>query len=298
MAMPVCRAIANVAFLSAAAMPGGVLAQETASIPSEIRGIWGLEGCSGEGMGLLVLTGTGAFGVDGGDVEPLDISLRSEPDDDGWAQANLDGSKGFVRHLPDVPGLEIAVPADTSAGQGPSGRPGASPDPAMWSVLNATSCAALPPGVQALYGETFAVLSAIHATEPACAEGPEGCADALFAAFDVHPDGRLNIAELSRLIRVAAQLGLIENGDGDILEHATLLAGSIPLAPILAHALVNSFDYNGDEGLTLAELLGDRLVVTSDLTELLSGAEGQVDEMLEALESGAADLGQMLMMLQ
>jgi len=40
------------------------------------------------------------------------------------------------------------------------------------------------------------------------------------------------------------------------------------------------------------------LVLTSDVGELLSGAGAQVDEMMEALESGASDLGQLLMMLR
>lgn len=88
------------------------------------------------------------------------------------------------------------------------------------------------------------------------------------------------------VIRVAVQIGLIENGVGDLEEHATLLAVSIPRAPVPANVVVNSFDYDDDEGLTLAELLGDRVVLTSDVGDLLSGAGAQVDEMMEALESG------------
>jgi hypothetical protein len=288
----------------AAVTAGGALlgssatAQSSDPLPSEIRGIWGLDGCSGEGDGLLVLTGTGAFAFERDKLEALDISLWSGPDEDSWMQASFMESKLFIRHIAEAQTLDFAFPAERGADNGPSGPPGAVPDPSAWNVITGQSCAGLPPQVQALYGETFAVLSAIDGAEGACAEGPEACADALFTALDVHPDGRFNIAELSRLIRVTAQIGLIENGAGYLDEQAALLAISIPLAPVLAHAVVNSFDYDGDEGLSLDELLGDRVVLTSDVGELLSGAGAQVDEMMKALESGASELGQLLMMLR
>ena len=78
-----------------------------------------------------------------------------------------------------------------------------------------------------------------------------------------------------------------------------MLAASVPLAPILARALISSFDYDGDDGLSLEESLGDRVVLpASDMSQLLTGAESRVSEMIDTLEMRASEVGRFLMMMR
>jgi len=115
----------------------------------------------------------------------------------------------------------------------------------------------------------------------------------------VHPDGVLTVAEISRMLRVLVQLGAIEQGNGEADTQLGMLAASVPLAPILARALVSSFDYDGDNALSLDEILKDRVVLpSSNMSAVLSGAEARVSEMMTTLETRASDLGRLLMMLR
>jgi len=195
--------------------------------------------------------------------------------------------------------LELANAAGAIGEASVAEGPGSAPDSSDWNIERAISCPSLPPGPQALYGEMFAVLAALDAAETACAAGPQACARALFSVGDVHPNGSLNTAEISRLIRVLVQFGAIEQGNGSADAQAGIIAASVPLAPILARALISSVDYDGDDGLSLEEILGDRVALpSSNMSQILTGAESRVSEMMGALETRASDLGRLLMMMR
>jgi hypothetical protein len=275
---------------------GAASAQEQTMTHPDLRGIWGLAGCADTNTGFLVIHGTMTFLLEGANATSQALTATSGPAQGGWVAARLDADPLFLRRVTGTPDiLEVAVPVGDRAGAAPD----AVPDPSRWNVNRATSCAALPPGPQALYGEVFAVLRGIDAAQPACAEGPQRCAAAIFSVADVNPDGALNTAEISRIIRVLVQLGAIEQGNGGADAQAGMFAISVPLAPVLARALISSFDYNGDDGLSLGEILGDRFVLpSSDMAQILSGAESQVSEMMNTLQTRASDLGRLLMMMR
>jgi hypothetical protein len=264
----------------------------------DLRGVWGLGGCAETDTGFLVIHGTMTFLLDGADATSQAFITTSGPDEGGWVAARLDSDALFLRRVsgpPDV--LEVAIPIGGDGAM--TSAPGSSPDPSRWNVNRATSCVALPPGPQALFGEVFAVLRGIDAAQPACTEGPQRCAAAMFSVADVNPDGALNTAEISRIIRVLVQIGAIEQGNGKADAQAGMFAISVPLAPVLARALISSFDYDGDDGLSLSEILGDRFVLpSSDMSQILSGAESQVSEMMNTLQNRASDLGRLLMMMR
>ena len=287
--------------LTAWSLLGGTAsAQDQTSIHPDLRGIWGLESCTENDAGFLVAHGTLVVLIEGGDASSQSLVTDSDPDDAGWRTGLVEDEPVFflrVTGTPDV--LEVATVEDANGNTSVVEGPGPQPNPSVWNVERATSCATLPPGPQALYGELLAVLTAIDAAESTCAAGPQACADALFLVGDVNPNGSLNTAEISRLIRVLVQLGAIEQGNGDADAQAGMVAVSVPLAPVLARALISSFDYDGDDGLSLDEILGERVVLpSSDMSQLLTGAESRVSEMMDTLETRASDIGRLLMMMR
>ena len=281
-------------------MGGTASAQAQTLIHRDLRGIWGFDSCIENGADFLVAHGTMAVLIEGGDASSQSLVTDTDPDDAGWVAGRSEDQPLFFRRvtgMPDV--LEVATAEDSNGGASITEGPGSEPDSAVWNIERATSCATLPSGPQALYGEMFAVLAGLDAAGIACVAGPQACAGALFSVGDVNPNGSLNTAEISRLIRALVQLGAIEQGNGGADEQAGMIAVSVPLAPILARALISSFDYDGDDGLSLEEILKDRVVLpSSDMSQLLNGAESRVSEMMDTLETRASDLGRLLMMMR
>ena len=293
------------AILSIGLTVGGLLsgvasAEEQTSIHPDFHGVWSFDSCTENGAGFLVAHGTMVVLIEGGNASSQPLLTASDPDDAGWVTGRSDDQPLFFRRVTGTPDLlEVATAEDSNGGASITEGPGSEPDPSVWNIERATSCPALPPGPQALYGEMFAVLAGLDAAGIACVAGPQACAGALFSVGDVNPNGSLNTAELSRLIRVLVQLGAIEQGNGDADAQAGMIAASVPLAPILARALISSFDYDGDDGLSLDEILGDRVVLpSSDMSQLLTGAEARVSEMMDTLETRASDIGRLLMMMR
>jgi len=287
--------------LTAWSLLGGTAsAQGQATIHPDLRGIWSFESCAKNDAVFLVAHGTVVVLIEDGDARSQSLVTGPGSDDTGWLTGRVEDQSLFFRRVrgkPDV--LEVATTEGANGDISVAEGPGSSPDPTVWNIERSTRCAALPPGPQALYGEMLAVLAGLDAAEMACAANPQACADALFSVGDVNPNGSLNTAELSRLIRVLVQLGAVEQGNGDADEQAAMIAVSVPLAPILARALISSFDYDGDDGLSLEEILGDRVVLpSSDMSQLLIGAESRVSEMMDTLETRASDLGRLLMMMR
>lgn len=277
-----------------------VSAQDQKTIHQDLRGIWGFESCTKNTADFMVAHGTMVALIEGADASLPALVTDSDQDDFGWVAGRVENGIVYFRRMtgtPDV--LEIATEGDKNGDISVMARPGLDPDPIAWSIERAISCSVLPPGPQALYGEMFAVLAGLDAAETACKANPQECAGALFSVGDVHPNGSLNTAELSRLIRVLLQLGAIEQGSGDADAQAALIAVSVPLAPILATALISSFDYDGDDGLSLDEILRDRVVLpSSDMSQFLIVAESSVSEMMDTLEMRVSDVGRLLMMMR
>jgi hypothetical protein len=283
-------------------LPSQAFAEVISSIHPDLRGNWAIDSCAGGDGGILVVRGTMSLMIEGGDATSLALVADQSPDDNGWINGQFESEDAsvFLRRVVGNPDrMEFANPATDTDSQSLALGPGANPDPSTWETMRFENCPALPLGPQALYGELIAVLDGIDNAELACSRGPEQCASALFAIADVHPDGVLTVAEISRMLRVLVQLGAIEQGNGAADTQVGMIAASVPLAPILARAIVSSFDYDGDNALSLDEILQDRVVLpSSDMSAVLSGAEARVSEMMTALETRAGDLGRLLMMLR
>ena len=129
-------------------------------------------------------------------------------------------------------------------------------------------CAALPGLLPVVFAETVSLFRQFDDFGDACLgeEGPAPlCAAAVFETVDVTRDGRLSRSEIGRAIRAAAffvgHQVLADQQPTDFVPVEKLvlawLAGSA-MGPVVAGNLVDSYDYDGDGFVSLAELVQDR----------------------------------------
>mgnify|MGYP006252534689 FL=1 len=67
----------------------------------------------------------------------------------------------------------------------------------------------------------------------------------------------LTQAELSRMLRVGAYMAAAASNDVKPADAFGAAASMIPLGPIAASAILASYDYNGDDRISLSELTND-----------------------------------------
>lgn len=150
--------------------------------------------------------------------------------------------------------------------------------------LNGTfnRCDQPPPVVAWTLGEVVALFEAAGRIQRLCAAGDsQRCLRAAFEAIDVSRDGVLRPAEVARLLRVlgfvvgyaAAERPIVPAKD---LVVPTAIGGM--LAPTIAGGFVDNYDYDGDGGLSLDELIQDRGDLAG-LMAVMGGAEPVAAEM-------------------
>ena len=120
-------------------------------------------------------------------------------------------------------------------------------------------CDELPPALALLHGEGLAMLQGLEAMEPPCMAGPlQECAEAFMGYADLNRDGRLNVAEVARVIRGAVWFAQMSAGTtAEELEAG--LAASLPGGVAASEFLIRSYDYDGQGSITPQQLMRDRL---------------------------------------
>ncbi len=259
------------ATLSAATPPA-----TAGELPEALRGIMASPSCAAPeqaqvatGGAYLVIEADKSWltTLDAGPVGP-DGWVAVQPKDDSWylARRTADGR------------LEEAYPPDNAP-------KGSLPGP-RWNRASFEDCgASLPAGLALLHGEAAAFFRALDGVAADCQGGTPRCAPGLFALADVSGDGRLSRAEIARLLRIAAYLGPLM-GD-EAIEHEVLaaaVAAMVPLGPLLAAAVVGSFDYDDDGGISLGELLRDREVLAGGAMAAKLPAGADVNQALQQLK--------------
>ncbi len=256
------------------------LAQE---IPDALIGVWATPTCAAPADTLVIYKN---FYLWLGEEETALTGLTaSAAQPDGWTRLQeSDGYPNFFQIQPDGRLREAFLPESADKAAAPSQD---------WQTADYESCAnALPPGKVLLHGEPVALLRVISNAQGLCETDRQACANQLFAGIDVSGDGNLSVAEIARLFRVAgyvAAVGQDTAANNDDL--AGLLAAGLPLGPLLASAIVNSFDYNNDSVVSLAELSQDRGTLIEPFEPKTSSAlNSRLNQMREALKP----LGQLL----
>jgi hypothetical protein len=167
---------------------------------------------------------------------------------------------------------------------------------ANWSVARYVPCNSVPLPHSLLHGETINFLLTLDSSRDACAGADmSACIAGVFAAVDKHPDGKLNTAELSRLVRILIHLGVAIQDETEYAVAAGGVLGSLAVAPVLSTAIIASYDYDGDDAISLTE-------ITSELAGMgrvrLAGDDASVqDRARDALQSIRSSVDQLLPML-
>lgn len=130
-------------------------------------------------------------------------------------------------------------------------------------------CPDLPGNYYALFGEAIALFRAAGSIARKCEAGDDGrCLEAAFGFVDVTGDGQLTAAEIARVIRALSFFvgyGIAESqkkksGGGPVKLGDVVLPVALAnlLSPLFANSLIDSYDFDGNEAISLEELLQDR----------------------------------------
>ena len=169
-----------------------------------------------------------------------------------------------------------------------------------WTGSRFVPCAAVPLPFSVLHGESARMLLDIEPALASCAAGSSDCLAGVFAAIDKHPDGELNKAELSRLVRVFIHLGAAAQDAPSSEDLAAWTGASVLLVPLVATGLISSYDYDGNGSLSFDEIAGElagtgRLILGA---EDQAGARGRAREMLGQAQESLSQLRSLLEILR
>lgn len=271
----------KVALLCALLLPAQFISAQ--NVPDSLRGIWASPNCEAPTETLAIFKG---FYLWIGEQETVLTGVSSSSStQDGWTK--LIESGGYPNY--------VQITADgklREAYRPDSASENASPD-ANWSTQDYLSCAnRLPRANVLLHGEPMAMLKAIDNVYGTCETDRQGCATTLFAAVDVSGDGKLSTAELARLIRIGTYLAAVSSDDSlENTELAGTITATIGLAPVIASAVIHSFDYNNDGAVSLVELSQDRGTLIDGIQ---ADSGSQLGMRLQQMKEAIKPLGQLL----
>jgi len=240
-------------------------------------GVWATPNCTTAEDTLVFFNGFYLWlGKDDATLSGIELA-QTQPEELTRLEES-DGYPNFFQVLPDGRLREVFLPEDAELAATPE---------ATWDSVDYENCGGtLPRDKVMLHGEAMAALTVASLAQATCKQDQVACATVLFAGIDVTGDGNLSTAELARLFRVAGYLAAVSEDDGATNEDlAAVLATSLPVAPLMASAIVHSFDYDDNGVLSLAEISQDRASAIEGFEPNASNEmSSQVDRMKDALK--------------
>lgn len=240
----------------------------TADVPAPFRGTWAYPTCEAPQETVLVFHRSYLW-IGSQGTELRGISLASRQPGDWTRVEDSNGTPYFFRQSNPNELQETFLPRGAPKSAVPSDR---------WGQVTYQSCqGVLPRSLVLLHGEAVAMLRLIETVSPWCASDRNRCVKALFDGVDVSGDGTLSRAEIARLVRIGTYLAAVSSEEPpDDPQLTSALLAALPVGPLIATAMVNSFDYDNNGTISMQELSQDRV-----------GAMGQ-------LQPGDVTLGQHL----
>ena len=302
---------------------GGSALAADVEVPPEFHGVWGTPACSGEGT-VLVHFSHGSLEINANEAAYRPVQTLEAAGD--WVKQERDGAPSFMR-ISDQNVLRVAVattpkeapaPARPQQGQQQKGQqqqqkaqpakprlPLAGPPterdpPDAWTYTDYARCRVMPSAFAIPHGEAVAVLAGLDQMRAACgsnAASDAACGAGLFKLADVSGNNEISIAELARVGRVATYFATTMGGEatpvGEIL---AAYAGAVAITPLLAKAIVVSFDYDDSGALSLSELMQNReaLFESADAQALSVAARPKIEGLIEQLK-GAEQMLRLLL---
>ena len=252
-------------------------------VPDTLRGIWASPSCAAPEDTLVIYR---SFYLWLGQEETALTGLAMPvTQTDNWTRLEeSDGYPNFFQLLPDGKLRETFLPENAEFDSSPKDD---------WQTTDYESCQGnLPRNEALLHGEATALLEVASNAQAVCQTDRQACASVLFAGIDVSGDGALSTAEIARLFRVAAYVAAVsEDEPANNDELAGVMAASLPIGPLMASAMVNSFDYDNDGALSLAELSQDRGTL---IEQLEPDTGGEINSRLNQMKEALKPLGRLL----
>lgn len=270
-------------------------------IPEQFQGIYATPSCDDPEYIYGTLGAAEVFidRVDGGASLSIVTDVLSEGD---WTVVVPDDPSSYWLLRLDPNGrLEVGYPlwpSDEELAANPDlGDPDPYDiDPSRIKVDSETPvpCDAFPPDVSAAHGEGYAFLSALDMIAWDC--GARGdCLTRLFGHFDVSQDGQLNRAEIARAMRGLAYVSVYGS---EYYYETQDFVGAFGLAtligPGVSELLLRNFDYDGDEAVSLDEILLDRPGLRDADFPLSMRMLSEDDELGDGLRDAIDNLGRTL----
>lgn len=252
-------------------------------VPDTLRGVWATPDCVSPEDTLVIYR---SFYLWLGQEETALTGVtmpESQPED--WTRLQeSDGYPNFFRLLPDGKLREAFLPDNADPASSPQDD---------WQTTDYESCqGALPRSQVLLHGEPMALLQVASNAQAVCQLDRQACTSILFAGVDVSGDGNLSTAEIARLFRVAGYVAAVsEENPANNDELAGVLAASLPIGPLMASAVINSFDYDDNGALSLAELSQDRGTLIDGLQ---ADTGGEINSRLNQMKEALKPLGRLL----
>ncbi|MCY4461743.1 MAG: hypothetical protein OXC26_15315 [Albidovulum sp.] len=162
------------------------------------------------------------------------------------------------------------------------------------------SCRDMPGEFPLLFAEAVSVFGRLDELEAACSRergSTARCVAMAFDTVDITGDGKFSRAEISRVVRAAGFfIGQSMVADGRqsafvpleelVLVHVAALA----IGPLVAANLINSFDFDGDGFVSLAELMQDRVPEEGLEGMIASAVSGMPPEVLSKFLKSATGI--------
>lgn len=254
-----------------------ILCAASTAQATDWSGIWRYDAC-GSGGDSWVIGAGGEVVINEADFYTDRIDISDAPTVGNWHSLRSTNGQQFylaMTEAEELVFLDLTDHAIDRYGDGvDAGRVTPETHRDIWQETLYHRCDTLPAGSRLLFGELTSVMLSLDAALRGCAaaEPADLCVARIVEGLDLTGDGALNRAELSRAMRAGSLFvtGLVEdwalNSDGVMSQLA-----AAPMAPLLASALLGSFDYSGDGALDAVEISADRF--TSTPTEdLMAGA--------------------------
>lgn len=196
--------------------------------------------------------------------------------DTGWQEVS-DGEETYYVRMPTPDTLDWAYLTNGTEPGVKVKAPGAGDDLdlSIWTLESFVRCQNLKGALGAVHGEASAILLDMIPVIAACDRQDPRCPGLLFGLADVSPDAGLTGAELSRIIRILAYFGAASQELAEPADTVGASLATIPFAPLLASAILGSYDYDDDGKVSLEELGRDRLdpdLLSASLTGSNTGA--------------------------
>ena len=244
--------------ISVAAFALSVSASWAEPVPSWASGVWSFGVCGDDAPAILV-NSSAAIVIENHEGKPAVAVAKAE-----WAGGSivltLKGEEG-----------EVILP----------------------SLNSLRSCRILPGVMPILFAETVSIFARLDELDAAC-NGEDGitarCVALAFETVDITSDGKFSKAEISRAVRAAGffigyrmvadrrQVAFVPLEELYLAQLAAAAFG-----PLVATNLIDSYDFDGDRFVSLAELMQDRSPEKGLEGALASVASGMAPEALSAV---------------